>query len=207
MTTAILSREGEDALRRLNGLTAFYRRLAFLPDAEPPGRLIADRRASSVGRTLQETVIVRSVTIVEAYMTDLGRRLVDDHLSRVPSDDVALVSLAVHLRDSRMSDLDHGKWEELVTLWSGGLDVALQREFNGYARLVALRTTRHAIVHRYGDMTPQYRKQHRQRLTDEGFQDPLSAEGLVPLMRADVLDALGLCVATVRWIERQLAAL
>jgi hypothetical protein len=181
--------------------------MAFLSDAEPPGRLMADRRAPSVGRTLQESVIVRSVTIVEAYMTDLARRLVDDRLRRVPSSDFALASLAAHLRDSRISDLDHGKWEELVTLWSDGLDIALQREFTNYGRLVALRTTRHAIVHRYGDMTPQYRKQHRPRLVAEGFQDPLSAEGLVPLTRADVLDALELCLATVRWIEGQLAVL
>jgi hypothetical protein len=207
MTGAILTREGEDALRRLNGLAAFYRRLAFLPDPEPPGRLMGARRASSVGRTLQETVIVRSVTIVEAYMTDLGRRLVDDHLRRVPAGDLPLASLAVHLRDSRMADLDHGKWEELVTLWSDGLDIALQQQFTNYARLAALRTTRHAIVHRYGDMTPQYRKQHRQRLIAEGFRDPLSAEGLVPLTRADVLDALELCLATVRWFETQLANL
>lgn len=202
MTTTLLTVEGEEALRRLNGLAAFYGRSAGMHDTEAQGRLNIGPRTSSDVRTLQETVIVRCVTILEAYMTDLARRLVNDRLGGIPAAEAPLVSLTDHLRDSRLEGLDQGKWEDLVTLWSEGLGVAIKQHYGDYGKLVALRTTRHAIAHRYGAITEQYRKRHRHRLVKEGFRDPLVAEGPVPLTKIDVLDALALALRTVRWLER-----
>jgi hypothetical protein len=202
----LLTVEGEEALRRLNALAAFYARSTGAHEKTAPGRLDSGQAASSDTRTLEETVIVRCVTVVEAYMTDLGRRLVNDRLEGVPAGDSALVSLTQHLRDARLVGLDQSRWDDLVTLWSDGLSVKVKQDYGDYSKLVALRTTRHAIAHRYGEITEQYRKQHRQRLVREGFRDPLAAEGPVPLTDSDVVDALALALATVRWLERTLAA-
>jgi hypothetical protein len=205
VSTLVLTAEGEEALRRLNALAAFYERVAARHEVELPERLRVEPRASSDVRTLQETVILRSVTILEPYMTDLARRLVDDHLERIPAADTSLVSLTEHLRDSLIG-LDQGRWDDIVTLWSDGLGIAIKQQYSDYGKLVALRTARHAIAHRYGEITAQYRKQHRKRLAEEGFDNPLAAEGPVPLTAADVRSALSLALGTVRWLERRLAA-
>ena len=206
MTRRLITSEGEEALRRLNALSAFYSSSAVSQETEGPPRLNSVTSVSTDQRTLQETVIVRCVTVVEAYMTDLGKRLVNDRLEGVPADDTALVSLAGHLRDSRLVGLDQGKWDGLVTLWSEGLGVPVRESYPGYSSLVALRTTRHAIAHRYGEITQLYRKQHLQRLVKEGFRDPLAAEGPVPLSDYDVRDALSLTVGAIRWFEQALVA-
>lgn len=203
---ALLTIEGEEALRRLHGLAAFYTRSAATRLARVPGRLNAEPQASSDRRTLQETVIVRCVTVIEAYMTDLAMRVVNDRLAGISAGDAALASLTEYLRDSRLVGLEQGKWEDLVTLWSGGLGVEIKQSYGEYVKLVALRATRHAIAHRYGEITQQYRRQHAQRLVREGFRDPLAAEGPVPLTEIDVLDALALALGTVRWLEHTLAA-
>jgi hypothetical protein len=145
------------------------------------------------------------VTVLEAYMTDLGRRLVDVRLGAIPAGDTALTLLTEHLRDSRLAGLDHGRWDDLVTLWSAGLGIEIKQIYGDYGQLLALRTTRHAIAHRYGEITAQFRKQHRDRLIKEGFRDPLTSEGPVPLTEADVLAALRLALSTVRWLEQTLA--
>lgn len=203
--TTLITIEGEEALRRLNSLTAFVKRSSVTHAADPPGRLNDGQGSSSDARTVQETVIVRCVTVVEAYLTDLARRLVSNRLEGIPGGDAALVSLTSYLRNTGLTVLDQGKWEDLVKLWAGGLGVPIKQDYSEYGRLVALRTTRHAIIHRYGEITELYRKQHRQRLEKEGFRDPLAAEGTVPLTDTDVLDALALALTTVRWLEQTLA--
>ena len=203
--TTLLTVEGEEALRRLNGLNAFYMSSSTTQVDARPDRLASGIRTSSARRTLQETVIVRCVTVIEAYLTDLARRLVDDRLERLPPADPALASLVEHLRDSRIGGLDQGRWDELISLWSAGLGIAINQRYSGYTKLVALRAARHAIAHRYGDMTDAYRKHHRQRLTKEGFRDPLLARGPLPLTETDVLAGLSLSLSTVRWLENAVA--
>lgn len=199
-----MTTEGEEALRRLNALAAFYSLSALPASAEALARLASATRVPPDQRTLQETVIVRCVTVVEAYMTDLGKRLVHDRLET--AGDSSLVPLTEHLWGSRLVEIDRGRWEDLVGLWSDGLGIAFKERYPGYSSLVALRTTRHAIAHRYGEITQLYRRQHRQRLVKEGFRDPLAAEGPVPLSDEDVGDALSLALQVVRWLERALAA-
>lgn len=201
----VVTVEGEDALRRLNALAAFYASSIQVHATDSPGRLSSGRRASSARRTLQETVIVRCVTVIEAYLTDLATRLVSDRLDALPAGNRAQETLVEHLRDSRLGGLDQGRWEDLITLWSRGLGVAIKQDYGGYSKLLGLRVTRHAIAHRYGEITEQYRKHHRQRLAKEGFRDPLLAKGPVPISETDVLDGLTLALTTVRWLERALA--
>ncbi len=203
--TTVLTVEGEDALRRLNGLAAFYTSSAQVHATDSPSRVGYGPRASSGRRTLRETVIVRCVTVIEAYLTDLARRLVADRLDALPAGDQAQATLVEHLRESRLGGLDQGRWDDLITLWSAGLGVAINQDYREYSKLLALRVTRHAIAHRYGEITEQYRKHHRQRLAKEGFRDPLLARGPVPISEADVLAGLTLALTTVRWLERALA--
>jgi len=203
--TSVITVEGEEALRRLNGLASFFAQSSPTHQPDGPERLVLGR-ASSGARTLQETVIFRCVTVVEAYFTDLARRLVNERLAGIPATNQPLSSLAGYLRNSQLVGLDQGKWEDLMMLWSGGLGVDIKHSYPDYSKLVALRTARHAITHRYGEITDQYRKQHRQRLAKEGFRDPLSAEGPVPLARSDIVDALALALGVVRWLEHTLIA-
>ncbi len=200
----LLTVEGEEALRRLHSLAAFVERWSAARDNDGPARLGNEGRSSTDIRTIQETVIVRCVTVIEAYLADLARRLVSDRLADIPAGDASVVSLTRYLSNSSLLALDHGRWEDLISLWVSGLGVPIKQGFAEYGKLVALRTTRHAIAHRYGEITDLYRKQHRQRLEDEGFRDPLAAEGAVPLTDADVRDALALAITTVRWLEQTL---
>jgi hypothetical protein len=194
--------EIEEALRRINALAGFYDQMDRSIAAVSRGRLGSPRGdAGGDRRTLQETVLVRCVSIIEALFQDLGTRLVDERLDQIPSDP-QLRRLVAHLRQQRLARLSSGSWEELVKLWRDGLGVDLNTTFPRQAALAGLRTTRHAIVHRLGAVTEQYRKQHRQRLEALGFN--LSGAAVIPLSDADVRDGLELCRACVRWLHASL---
>lgn len=199
--TAVARAEVEEALRRINSLAGFYEEMSGGIGPDQPGRLrTAGSATGGNRRTLQETVLVRSVSIVEALFQDLAERLLDERLS-LPDGDPRVMTLVAHLRAHRMSRIGAGSWEELRTLWRDGLGVDLAT-FAEQSSLVALRTTRHAIVHRLGAVTDQYRKQHRQRLQALGI-DPATAT-VIPLNDREVRDALELCRVTVRWLHASL---
>lgn len=191
--------EIEEALRRINALAGFYDEMDRSIATASPGRL-GRQHGSAIGdrRTLQETVLVRCVSIIEALFQDLGTRLVDQRLDEIPANP-ALARLLAHLRDQRVGRLNSGSWDELVKLWRDGLGVDVSTDFPRQSDLSRLRTTRHAIVHRLGAVTEQYRRQHRQRLEALGFN--LSGFTVIPLADSDVRDALELCRVCVRWLH------
>lgn len=193
----VVEPEIEEALRRINALAAFYdeTRRALTPG--PSGRLTC-RSGTDDQRTLQETVIVRCVSVLEALFQDLGTRLVDERLAKLPPEP-DLIRLVQHLRDHRLARLPSGAWHEVVELWRDGLGVDMTTSFRQQSSLVALRTTRHAIVHRLGAMTEQYRKQHRQQLEALGMRT--ASMKRIPLSDADVRAALTLCRNCVRWLH------
>lgn len=197
----VASYEVEEALRRINNLSGFYEGLQSTIGPASAGRLNTSvSTSSSDRRTLQEITLVRAVSIVEALFQDLANRLLDERLQCAASDP-AVSRLVAHLRAFRMSRIDSGAWDSLRTLWKDGLGVDLAT-FSGQGALNELRTTRHAIVHRLGGITEQYRKQNRQRLQALGINPATAA--VIPLSDGDVRDAFELCRRTVRWVHAQL---
>lgn len=195
----MISREGEDALRRVNALAAFAAHASN--GSEPaPGRLESDRTTDPDRRIVRESVVLRCVSVTEAYLTDLGKRLLADRLTDRKGDDV----LFEFLREAQNERLNQGNWNNLVALWEAGLGVPI-KSFPGYSAIVNFRTTRHAIAHRYGEMTPLYRKQLAHRLKAEGYRDPRSADGLVLLNDSDVNSAISITRGFVRYVELEVS--
>lgn len=188
--------EIELALRRVNGLAGFYEQVA--PTLRDAGRS-RHVRSSAEARVLQEAVLVRCVSIVEALFHDLAHRLVAEHVSAAGGEP-ALDRLLAHLRASRLGRLGAGAWEDLTGLWRDGLGVHVT-QFPAYDDLDRLRTTRNAIAHQMGAATGKYIKQNRQRLEALGLNPATLSE--IPLADKDVRDALDLCREAVRWLHRQ----
>jgi hypothetical protein len=70
----LASADAETAIRRLGALIGFYRRSrrTFLDEASPRLRTPGGRGSPGQLRTLYEATIVRAVSIVEAFVLDLG---------------------------------------------------------------------------------------------------------------------------------------
>jgi hypothetical protein len=94
-----------------------------------------------------------------------------------------------------------GNWDRLVTTWNKGLGVRFS-DFSDYDDVRILRLTRHAIAHRLGEYTAQYRREAAAQLRAVGI-DPGRATGLIPLSEQDVEESLMLCRGFVLWLDEK----
>jgi len=126
-------------------------------------------------------------------------RLAD--LTAVP-DLQPLVDFLFHEKWDRIPS--KGNWEEALEVWKYGIGVN-PKEFTEWQQLDLLRTTRHSIVHRLGEMTEKYKKNRlaKERLEAMGIS-PAKASGLIPLGDKDVQEGLELSRRFVRWLDREL---
>jgi hypothetical protein len=163
------------------------------------------RSQSSVDpRTLGEVTLVRAVTILEAFVMDFGE---DVLLFRLADANAVpqlrpLVDYLFHEKWDQISG--KGSWERALATWKDGIGVN-PKEFADWPEVDLLRTTRHSIVHRLGEMTEKYLKNQlaTERLKALGI-DPKTASGLIPLREEDVQNGLELCRRFVRWLDATL---
>ena len=161
--------------------------------------------ASSSNRTLAEVTLVRAVSILEAFVIDLGEEILLTRLAsaeQVPG----LKPLTDYLFKARWEKVSgQGGWHQIVEIWDGGLAVN-PKTFSRWDEIDVLRTARHAVVHKLGEFTREYRKKEivKKRLKALGI-DPSDATGLIPLDRQDVEAGIALCREFVQWLDNQLA--
>jgi hypothetical protein len=205
------------ALRRLNTLGAFFvaagsgragrnrSRLRPARSGRLPTRLgRVPVRASVDARTLGEVTLVRAVSILEAFVMDFGEDVLLFRLAEanaVPNLQ-PLVDYLFHEKWDQISG--KGSWERALEVWKDGIGIN-PKEFGKWQELDLLRTTRHSIVHRLGEMTEKYRKNRlaKERLEAMGLT-PAKASGLIPLGEKDVQDGLELSRQFVRWLDAKL---
>jgi hypothetical protein len=155
-------------------------------------------------RTLGEVTLVRTVSILEAFVMDFGEdvllfRLTD--AKSVPE----LQPLVDYLFQEKWSQVsEKGSWYQALDVWKSGIGVN-PKEFSDWQELDLLRTTRHSIVHRLGEMTEKYRnnKLAKEKMEAMGLS-PAKASGLIPLGEKDVRDGLKLSRQFVRWLDGEL---
>jgi hypothetical protein len=190
----VLTVQGELAVRRLGALKAFHDRVARDFAREP----------SSIGgtglRTLREAVLVRCVSVLEAYVTDLGEEVFNRRLKDQITESKARV-LAEYLGSARWQAAR--SWAAYEEIWSEGLGISLG-QFTDWNRVKVTRAARNAIVHAFGEYNAEYRRIARTKLEGLGI-DPDRASGRIPLDGGDVDDGLGVGRAFVMWVDPQVA--
>ncbi|MGN6201952.1 MAG: hypothetical protein ACTHNY_06055 [Solirubrobacterales bacterium] len=114
----------------------------------------------------------------------------------------SLTDYLFHAHWDRISGM--GGWEQAIQVWKEGLGLN-PKEFERWEELDLLRTTRHSIVHRLGEITSKYRKSSlvKRRLKALGI-DAEQATGLIPLDSQDVYSGVELCREFVRWLDSEL---
>lgn len=214
--------KSEVAIRRLNALAGFFteasrdtqrgphrfrkraRRLGRLSQPYEPRLRVSSHDKNRRSRTLNEVTLVRAVSILEAFVIDLGE---EEILSRLAAADKlpslkSLTDYLFHAHWDRISGI--GGWAQAVEVWKEGLGLN-PKEFERWEEVDLLRTTRHSIVHRLGEITSKYRKSNlvRKRLKALGI-DADQVTGLIPLDQQDVYSGIELCHEFVRWLDFEL---
>jgi hypothetical protein len=203
----VLTLEGETALRRLGALQAFLRiakpaTVTLRSRLSRPRAPVAHTPASvpaGHARTLQEVVLVRAVSVVEAYVFDLTENEIRAEESAIAAGARGR-KLVQHLVDDRWSAIESaGAWVRLLEFSKDGLGLN-PKAFNEWQQLDLLRETRHAIVHRVGEVTPKYLKaaENAGRLKELGLEAS-KVSGLVPLGDEDAERQVELCRRFVLW--------
>ena len=208
--------EAETALRRLGALEGFSRRAAH-PPLRSPTRRLGKRRASippvpsakvpyGYQRTLQEVVLVRAVSVVEAYVFDITEVEFRGEIARISGTERG-TNLVSNLFDDRWGTIESaGAWRRLLDFSKAGLGLN-PRSFNEWSQLDLVRETRHAIVHRVGEVTPKYLKAAEKagRLKELGLE-PSKVTGLLPLDPAQLSSDIALCRSFVLWYDAKVRA-
>jgi len=198
-----LSIEGEEALRSLNRLRGFHIETMRSIAAGAFGR------RSRVGhgvpnvelRTLRESIIVRCVTVLEAFAANRAHALIRDGLGGVEVDPrlpLAARTMVGWLRESQADSAT--QWGGTTTLWREAYNVDINK--SGAPNLKEVRATRHAIVHTAGAYTRSYRRQARTRLA-RARVDPVRATGLIPIDEQDVTHAFAAAEGFILWLDAQ----
>jgi hypothetical protein len=204
-----LTLEAEIALRRLGGVQGFFTTARRATPPRPGGRIRSNavrggtlRPVGSTGysRTLQEVVLVRAVSIIEAYVFDLTQRELASRVARLTRDDAGQV-LVAHLVEEKWRPIKNGGWAKLLDFCKDGLKLN-PRQFEDWQELDLLRETRHAVTHRVGDVTQKYVAAASTvgRLKKLGVE-PGKMHGLVPLDNAYVVEEIELCRRFVMWFD------
>jgi hypothetical protein len=206
------------ALQRLNSLGAFFASAKAPPPLGSPSRLQSGPRVGRSparlartpvrvavdARTLGEVTLVRAVSILEAFVMDFGEDVLMFRLSDVDAvpELQPLVDFLFHEKWDRIPS--KGSWEDALEVWKGGIGVN-PKEFPQWQRIDLLRTTRHSIVHRLGEMTEKYKNNRlaKERLEAMGVS-PAKASGQIPLTERDVQGGLELARSFVRWLDGKL---
>ncbi len=209
--------EADQALRRLNALDGFFRNV--ITQRAPArrtrmagavlSRSSSGRSRMSLGggysdeRTLIEVSLVRVVTVLEAFVMDLGTEVVSERLLE-SSESSDLHHLASYLVDGSWGKIsEKGGWDAAIGFWKEGLGTNLAK-FDFWSQVRDLRTTRHAIVHRLGDITENYRSSETARRRFEALGlSPKQATGLIPLTKDDVPRAVELSRKFIRWADEK----
>ncbi len=191
----MLSAEAELAVRRLGGLRAFHEKVA---------RQLADPLGANVDqiglRTLREAVLVRCMSILEAYVTELGHEVVERRLRQeIPAGTVR--TLADYLVRKRWQGAR--SWPDYEEIWKEGLGLSLG-DFREWQQIRITRGARNAIVHQLGEYNQEYRKVARTKLEGMGI-DATRASGRIPLDEDDVTDGLSAGRAFVLWADLEMA--
>lgn len=210
-------RQTDLALRRLNALGAFYV-AAGKRRTEPAGTRLRPLRPGRTGarlkgipvrvsvdsRTLGEVTLVRAVSIVEAFVMDFGEDILLGRLAGAAADDDLRFLVDYLFREKWNEVAGKGNWESALEVWKDGIGFN-PKTFSGWEELNLLRTTRHSIVHRLGEMTEKYRRNRlaKERLEAMGLS-PAKASGLIPLGEEDVQQGLELSRRFVRWLDANL---
>lgn len=193
--------EGDEALRSLNRLRAFYNETSRSIVERSSGRRSRMGRGvlDSELRTLRESIIVRCVTVLEAFAANRGHALIRDRLGAIEVDPrlpPTARAMVAWLRESQAESAT--QWGGAATLWREAYNVDINT--SGSPNLKEVRATRHAIVHTGGAYTRSYRRQAKGRLARAGI-DPAHARGLIPIDEQDVVDAFAAAGGFVRWLD------
>lgn len=168
-----------------------------------PGTAVA--RTNGELRTLSELALVRIVSVLENFVLDLGRHELEGRLARatVPAD---LSTLVEHLRDFRWDAVTgSGSWVKPLKLWDEALGISATRNFEDWAALEFVRTTRNIIVHGLGHTTDDKwfsTARSLRRVTAIGIAEA-KAEGRIPVDRSDVDHGMRVARKFVRWLDDQ----
>jgi hypothetical protein len=194
MRSRVLSSQAELALRRLGGLQAFHVRVArHLNGGDPTPGSDIDRTGL---RTLREAVLVRCMSVLEAYVLDLGREVIECRL-REQASAPRTRALADYLVSERWARAR--SWSSYEQIWRDGIGLALS-DFQQWEQVQITRGARNAIVHQFGEYNNEYRRVARKKLEGLGI-DPDRASGRIPLDEEDVRDGLGAARAFVVWAD------
>jgi hypothetical protein len=199
----MLSIEADDALRNVNRLRAFYieaKRSIIGWSLERRSRMGIGAHQAEL-RTLRESIIVRCVTVLEAFAGNRAQALLRERLSEVEIDPRVPLAARAMIEWLRESQADAAtQWGGAATLWREAYDIDINK--SGSPNLKEVRATRHAIVHTGGVYTRSYRKQAKSRLTRAGI-DPSRASGTIPIDEQDVTDAFVAAERFVRWLDER----
>ena len=149
---------------------------------------------------------MRAVSVVEAFVFDVTESLLREEESAIKARPRGR-ALVDYLVDERWSALESaGAWGRLLDFSKSGLGVN-PKEFREWQQLDLLRETRHAIVHRVGEVTSKYLKAAEKagRLKELGLE-PSKVAGLVPLTGTDAKRHIGLCRRFVVWYDAVILA-
>lgn len=198
-----LSVDGDEALRGLNRLRAFYTETARSIGGRSPGRRSRMGRGvrDAELRTLRESIIVSCVTVLEAFAAKRAHALIRNRLGGIEVDPRLPATARAMIEWLRESQADAAtQWGGATTLWREAYNVDINR--SGSPNLKEVRATRHAIVHTGGAYTRSYRRQAKGRLVRAGI-NPVRASGLIPIEEQDVVDAFAAAEDFVRWLDDQ----
>ncbi len=150
-------------------------------------------------RTLRESIIVRCVTVLEAFAANRAHLLIRDRLGGIEIDPrlpLAARAMVEWLRESQAEAAT--QWGGATTLWREAYKVDINK--SGAPNFKEVRATRHAIVHTGGAYTRSYRRQAKSRLVRARI-DPVRATGLIPIDEQDVVDAFAAAEGFIRWLD------
>ncbi|MGH2944722.1 MAG: hypothetical protein ACRDPC_00310 [Solirubrobacteraceae bacterium] len=136
------------------------------------------------------------MSILEAYVTDLGREVVERRFGQQITDTRAK-TLADYLSAKRWKSAR--SWHDYEEIWKDGLGLSLGG-FGEWDQITIARAARNAIVHSLGEYNAEYRRVARTKLEGLGI-DPDRASGRIPLDEADVRDGLSVARKFVFWTD------
>lgn len=215
----IPSEHAEVALSRLGDVQTFFYRTARSLTHDATSRRLGPLRISGVGRlvstapdairaeerrTLCELTLVRIVSVVEAFVIELGEHELDGRLAlaTIPPD---LAPLVKHLRDARWSSATGtGSWIRPLGFWNEALGVNAKQDFADWQALEFVRRTRNIIVHGLGAGDENWfgRARALRRLNAVGIAEAKAA-GRIPVESTDVTAAVDTSRSFVLWLDRQ----
>jgi hypothetical protein len=206
-----LTAEGERALRRLGDLRGFLFSGLAPQRKDPRSNRLASERPTRRAReqqlrTLREVVIVRAVSILEAYVFDVIETELNDQISPL-LDRPESVKLLSDLVESRWAPIQSaGAWGRLLDFCKDGFGLT-PRAFPDWQEITLLRETRHAVVHRVGEVTKKYlAAAQKVGVLAELQIDPGQAGGYVYLDDARTAAGIDTCRMFILWFEDELSA-